>query len=95
MATGEGKRLILPSLPVRQQLPRPKLRIAAYIARTVADCIDDSAQQLQGMGRDSSWVLESTVHPAAVAVCSIDKGCTADTGGMDRLAEAAAVDSQI
>ena len=54
MATGEGKRLILPSLPVRQQLPRPKLRIAAYIARTVADCIDDSAQQLQGMGRDSS-----------------------------------------
>ena len=54
VATGEGKRLILPSLPVRQQLPRPKLRIAAYIARTVADCIDDSAQQLQGMGRDSS-----------------------------------------
>ena len=46
----EGKRLILLSLPV----PRPKLRIAAYIARTGADCIDDSAQQLQGMGRDSS-----------------------------------------
>lgn len=54
VAAGEGKRLILPSLPVRQQLPRPKLRIVAYIARTIADCIDDSAQQLQGMGRDSS-----------------------------------------
>ena len=77
MEAAEGKRLILLSLPV----PRPKLRIAAYIARTGADCIDDSAQQLQGMGRDSSWVLESTVHPAAVAaVGSIDKGCKADTG---------------
>ena len=93
MAAEEGKRLILLSLPV----PRPKLRIAAYIARTGADCIDDSAQQLQGMGRDSSWVLESTVHPAAVvvAVGGIDKDCTADTGGMDRLAKAVAVDSQI